>query len=114
MTDSCESGMVWDETCGVEPAVVVVEGSNVDEAAPAFREAPEMPFMMPEASRFEDAAPASACALAMGGVAGTVKSFPSRLDDAEDDGTASPLLAPKLRCDMRMIQRLNFCVQVRQ
>lgn len=93
--------MVWDESCGAEPAAVVMEGSKVEEEAHAFCEAPEMPSMMPEAWRVEDAAPASACALAMGGVAGTVKSFPSRLDDAEDDGTASPLLAPGPGCDMR-------------
>lgn len=93
--------MIW----GSVVVVVVVDKSS---DAVARSEMEEVPAVCCEVSgvkwdefRVDDVLSASARAWAMGGVAGTVRSLPSRLDDAEDDGTASPLLVSVPSCDMR-------------
>lgn len=80
VADSCESGIVWDEAAA---------WSKVDEEeTPDGCEAPATPFMLAAVLDIEEAAPESARGLVMGGVPGTVKSLPSRLDEERDTATA--------------------------
>lgn len=95
--------MVWDEKCGTDEVGAWACSVMDDEGQGAadFCEAPGGPFMTLAECGVDDAVLSSARGWAMGGVAGTVMSLPSRLDDAEDDGTASPLLVSEPICDMR-------------